>query len=156
MGEFTSTERDALLKKLNEKRIIDEDDTACFGWNGAPCIRGFGRISFKNKAMPAHRAAWIVEHGVIETGNYIQHSCNNKLCTNPKHLSLSMIKVPRDKTSKTYKKRPYRGRISVDLPEKYADAIRHFAKKRDMTITKYLCILIHRVIEIEESYETNR
>jgi len=61
----------------------------CREWLRAKDTNGYGRISFNGEVIPAHRAAWIVEHGPIPPGLNVLHSCDNRGCINAQeHLWL--------------------------------------------------------------------
>ena len=47
---------------------------------------GYGRSSWKGKARDAHRLAYEFANGSIPSGLLVRHTCNNRLCCNPKHL----------------------------------------------------------------------
>jgi len=49
--------------------------------------------------------------------------------------------------------RPHRKRLNIDLPTYQVLGIKKNAHKRNMTMTKYMSILISRALEIERSYE---
>lgn len=141
-----------LLKALDNKRIKGKQDD-CYGWNGAPCKRGFARIVYKNRAILAHRAAWMAHFGKIPEFNFVRHSCGNKMCTNPGHLFLSVNKGPRVKHPDRPSGRIRRERLGIDLPSRLVWGVRKAAKKRNITMTKYMYILITRALEIEQQYE---
>jgi hypothetical protein len=68
-----------------EKR--GEDD--CWGWKGDVSRSGYGSVWHKktNRNISAHRFSYELHHGVIAEGMQIMHSCDNKKCVNPAHLS---------------------------------------------------------------------
>lgn len=72
---------------LQEKMRVNKggpDD--CWNWTGAVMSRGYGSISHDGKNILAHRAAYFLAHGVLPDDLCIMHSCDNRLCCNPKHL----------------------------------------------------------------------
>lgn len=61
-------------------------DTPCWKWKGYVTPSGYGKLSYRNKNLPAHRASMILAHGEIPDGKIVCHHCDNPPCTNPSHL----------------------------------------------------------------------
>jgi predicted XRE-type DNA-binding protein len=62
------------------------DKESCWIWQGAKFWDNYGMFKIDNLNLRAHRVAYEIANGSIETGKLILHRCDNKLCCNPHHL----------------------------------------------------------------------
>lgn len=77
-----------------EKNFWNKVDKAgeCWEWTGGFSGNGYG--SFKIKKLPinvsvgSHLFSYILHNGRVAEGRVVMHSCDNKKCVNPDHLSL--------------------------------------------------------------------
>lgn len=78
---------------------VDRDgkgDDDCWLWTGMVDKRGFGKMKVNGEKMSVHRVAFLISNDRgIAPYRRIQHTCGNKLCCNPRHLTLAESKAAR-------------------------------------------------------------
>lgn len=64
-------------------------DHECWPWSGSISSGGYGVFSIgASRQVKAHRVAFTLRVGVIESGLTIDHVCRNRRCVNPLHLEM--------------------------------------------------------------------
>ena len=94
----TATKQQILerLEKRFNKYVIKQE--GCWGWKGFVRPDGYTRmrIGFREnkKSVGSHVVSWMIHKkilkfdGFMKESFYILHKCDNRKCTNPKHLYL--------------------------------------------------------------------
>jgi len=69
-------------------RILEKTDRSgeCWLWLGSRYLSGYGMLSIKSRATPAHRVSYQEFVGRIPEGFQIDHLCRVRHCVNPNHL----------------------------------------------------------------------
>lgn len=66
--------------------IRSENNDACWLWTLVCEKAGYGSFMFRGKKTKAHRFAFLVSGGKLQTGDVVRHTCDNPPCCNPNHL----------------------------------------------------------------------
>lgn len=73
-------------------RKLRRAENGCLLWTGAVGTHGYGNFWTGTQDILAHRFAWEQVNGEIPStgkrGNVVLHTCDNKLCCDPKHLRI--------------------------------------------------------------------
>jgi hypothetical protein len=74
------------LPECVETHIYPEPNSGCWLWAGRFCSLGYGRLSYRNIALKAHRLVYEALVKQIPEGFELDHLCRNRICVNPEHL----------------------------------------------------------------------
>jgi len=110
----------------------------CWEWQGATTSSGYGNLSWHGLHVQAHRVAYSLTNGGIslETGfrmegkakrykRFVLHTCDNRLCCNPKHLFLGSMRTNLlDAYKKGRKQQPQSQHVNAKLTPEDILAIR--------------------------------
>lgn len=78
----------ARLRKRLHEMSVPVPESGCWLWTACETDGGYGLITYRNRSIGAHRAAWIAFRSPIPKGAMVCHKCDTPQCMNPDHLFL--------------------------------------------------------------------
>ncbi len=112
MSENIKREKNEMpLEERFWSKVNKRGFSECWEWDGTIGQDGYGQFWFKGKTVHAHRVSWMIKNdSEIPDGLLALHSCDNKRCVNPYHITIGTYS---ENLSNTMERTPYRmGRIS--------------------------------------------
>lgn len=102
---FVRGRRGSVALPLGERfwRMVDKSagNEGCWLWLGSRNSDGYGRFNLGGHCVGAHRVAYRLAFGCVETARCVCHRCDTPSCVNPTHLFLgSDMDNSRDKVAK--------------------------------------------------------
>lgn len=70
------------------KERLQVAESGCWEYTGYIMPTGYVQVSYRCRGMWGHHLAYMANKGPIPAGMRILHSCDNRKCLNPDHLSL--------------------------------------------------------------------
>lgn len=72
--------------RVNKRGPVHPTLGRCWVWTGKLTPKGYGQIVTHGRGNRPHRYSYEIHVGVIPTGLFVLHKCDNPSCVNPKHL----------------------------------------------------------------------
>lgn len=91
----------------------------CWEWTAAKNACGYGVVACRpGRPRLAHRVAWGLVYGEVDTSACVLHRCDNPSCVRPDHLFLgTQLDNVADMNAKKRGVRPGRGSLLKGLPD---------------------------------------
>jgi hypothetical protein len=120
------------LTRCDPSRIFQRirvTETECWEYTRGIGSGGYGIVSVNDKAIGAHKLAYLLRRGPVPKGMCVLHECDNRKCINPDHLFLGTKGVNNRDRKQKGRNDDRRGRKNymVKLTENQVHEIRNLA-----------------------------
>lgn len=84
-------------------QVLEKDE--CWNWMSA-LREGYGAFKIEGRVFSAHRVSYVLANGEPDQGMLVMHSCDNRACCNPNHLSAG---TPQQNAVEMFQRNPAAG-----------------------------------------------
>lgn len=79
--------RSRFLRYVNKNGpVMPGMKTSCWTWTAFVGSDGYGQFTILGAVFQAHRIAWVLSHGDLQSGVMVLHRCDNRSCVRSGHL----------------------------------------------------------------------
>ena len=121
--------------ELFYSKIIFNEETWCWEFQGFISVAGYGEMSYKGKMQKAHRVSYQIHIGEIKEGMVIHHKCRNPKCCNPEHLEQVTVKQNAEYTI-------HKNSLKTHCPQGHEYSIDNLVKS---TLNRRVCKICHKL-----------
>jgi len=76
---------------VRQRFLLHVEKNGCWRWTGAKTKAGYGRFKLDGVNCYAHRVAYMLWSGDIESDEDVMHLCDTNNCVRPNHLKKGTV-----------------------------------------------------------------